>query len=149
MDIYMLDYSAMVNDSLLEVVRLALVELEKAGIIQDNHFYITFLTNHPDAILSRKLKSKYPEQMTIALQHQFKNLEVSAHHFSVVMSFGGVEEKVTIPFSSIVTFYDPYAEFKLSFKPKFLPNLSDSVLDIQNMPDNVISIDLLKKNKKV
>lgn len=145
----MLDYSAMVNDSLLEVVRAALAELEKAGAMQDNHFYITFLTDHPDVLLSKRIKSRYPEQMTIVLQYQFKNLEILAHHFSVILSFDGVEEKITVPFRSIVTFYDPYAEFKLSFKPKFSSASSDSTPNIQDMPDNVIPIDLLRKDKKV
>ena len=151
----MIDYDKIVNNALLEVVRVVLIKLKKLKLLRDNHFYITFLVNYPGVLISKKLKQKYSKQMTIVLQHQFKDLEISKDYFSVILTFDGTDERIKVPFKSLVSFYDPHAEFNLSFNNEdededySLYNLSDNDIDFQmdNMPDNVISIDLAKRKK--
>jgi hypothetical protein len=55
--------------------------------------------------------------MTVILQHQFWDLVVTEDRFEVGLSFGGVPERLVVPFSSIKSFLDPSVEFGLQFEP--------------------------------
>ncbi|MGH6890794.1 MAG: SspB family protein, partial [Dongiaceae bacterium] len=81
-----------------------------------HHFYITFETDHPDVTLSDTLKSRFPEEMTIILQHQFWGLEVEEDGFSVTLSFNDRHERIGIPFEAITAFADPAVKFGLRFE---------------------------------
>ncbi|ALE03638.1 SspB family protein [Bartonella ancashensis] len=108
-------YDVLVQDALREVIRKVLLETSKAGPPGDHHFFITFLTNAPEVQISTRLKERYPDQMTIVLQHQFKDLSVSETSFEVTLFFGEISERLIIPFSSIQVFYDPVAAFEAAF----------------------------------
>ncbi|CBI76658.1 conserved protein of unknown function [Bartonella clarridgeiae 73] len=108
-------YDILVQDALRGVIRKVLLEVGKAGLPGNHHFFITFLTNAPGIKISPRLQERYPDQMTIVLQHQFRDLSVSETAFEVTLSFGEITERLVIPFNSIQVFYDPTAAFEAAF----------------------------------
>ncbi|MEM6665300.1 MAG: ClpXP protease specificity-enhancing factor SspB [Pseudomonadota bacterium] len=108
-------YDIIAQDALRSVVRTVLRGVAKDGMPGDHHFYISFATQAPGVRLSSRLHEKYPETMTIVLQHQYWDLEITEHAFSVGLSFDGIPEKLLIPFSAIQRFLDPSVEFGLEF----------------------------------
>ena len=108
-------YDILAQDALRGVIRKVLMEVNKAGLPGNHHFFITFLTEAPGVRISSRLKEKYPEQMTIVMQHQYWDLVVTEQLFEVGLSFGEIAEKLVIPFSAIRGFYDPSVNFELEF----------------------------------
>jgi hypothetical protein len=99
------------------VVRNVLTEVAKKKILPgDHHFYISFDTQAEGVRMSERLRVQHPEQMTIILQHQFWDLTVNERGFEVGLSFGGIPEKLGIPFEAIVGFFDPSVQFGLQFE---------------------------------
>jgi len=109
-------YDILAQDALRGVIRKVLAEVAATGHLPgDHHFFITFLTGAPGVRLSQHLKAKYPEQMTIVVQHQFWDLKVSEAGFEIGLSFSDTPEKLVIPFNAIRGFYDPSVNFELEF----------------------------------
>ena len=111
-----LRYDRMVEDALRGVVRRALTEVSTSGLPGDHHFYLTFRTGETGVQIAPALKSQYPKEMTIVLQHQFWGLEVNEDGFAVTLSFGGKHERLVVPYRSIVSFADPSVKFGLQFE---------------------------------
>ena len=111
-----IDYEALQQDAMRGVVRAALVQITKTGLPGEHHFYISFLTQSPGVILSKRLREKYPHEMTIVLQHRFWDLLVSDERFEVKLTFDGIPERLVIPFASIKVFIDPSVRFGLQFE---------------------------------
>jgi len=108
-------YDLLTQRALRGVVREVLANVAREGAPGDHHFYISFRTQAPDVKLSTRLRERYPAEMTVILQHQFWDLIVTDQGFEVGLSFGGVPEKLGVPFDSIVGFYDPSVQFGLKF----------------------------------
>ncbi|UVC06727.1 hypothetical protein IHQ71_15840 [Rhizobium sp. TH2] len=109
-------YDILAQDALRGVIRKVLSEVAATGSLPaDHHFFITFLTEAPGVRISQHLKSKYPEQMTIVVQHQFWDLKVYDGYFEIGLSFSDKPEKLTVPFSAVRGFYDPSVNFELEF----------------------------------
>ncbi len=110
-------YDLLTQQALRGVVRNVLSEAaKKKGLPGDHHFYISFDTNAEGVRLSERLRVQYPEQMTIILQHQFWDLSVNERGFEVGLSFGGIPEKLAIPFEAVTGFFDPSVQFGLQFE---------------------------------
>lgn len=109
-------YDKMVEAALRGVVRDALARAARDGLRGGHHFYIGFRTGAPGVVLPPQILAKYPEDMTIVLQHQFWGLEVGAAAFSVTLSFNSRMEQLTIPLAAITTFADPSVKFGLQFE---------------------------------
>ena len=110
-------YDLLTQQALRGVVRNVLTEVaKKKGLPGDHHFYISFDTQADGVRMSERLRAQYPEQMTIILQHQFWDLAVSERGFEVGLSFGGIPEKLAIPFEAINGFFDPSVQFGLQFE---------------------------------
>lgn len=109
-------YDALVDDALRSVVRRVLTQVAEKGLPGSHHFYISFRSGDPGVMLPDYLRAKYPEEMTIVLQHQFWDLKVSEGHFEVGLSFGGVPENLLVPFDAIKSFFDPSIQFGLQFE---------------------------------
>lgn len=107
-------YDLLVQDALKGVVRKVLIDC-KDGLPGEHHFYISFQTDFPGVRLSNRLREKYPQEMTIVLQHQFWDLNVTDHTFEVGLSFSGVPERLLIPFDALTGFFDPSVQFGLKF----------------------------------
>jgi hypothetical protein len=110
------DYPKMVETALRGVMREALARAAREGLPGDHHFYIGFRTRGPGVAIPNYLLEKYPDEMTIVLQHQFRGLEVGDRAFSVNLSFSSRSERLTIPFAAVTTFADPSVNFGLQFE---------------------------------
>ncbi|HEY8000042.1 MAG TPA: ClpXP protease specificity-enhancing factor SspB [Pseudolabrys sp.] len=110
-------YDLLTQQALRGVVRNVLNEVVKKKVLPgDHHFYISFDTQADGVRMSDRLRAQYPEQMTIILQHQFWELAVTERGFEVGLSFGGIPEKLGIPFEAINGFFDPSVQFGLQFE---------------------------------
>ena len=109
-------YDLLVQDALRKVVKGVLADTAKHGLPGEHHFFITFDTRAPGVKLSPRMLKKYPETMNVVLQHVFWDLTVNDEFFEVGLSFGGVGEKLTVPFNSVTAFFDPSVEFGLKFE---------------------------------
>ena len=110
------EYETLVENALRGVVKKSLEQLNEFGAIDDHHFFITFFTNHPGVKIPEYLLEKYPEEMTIVLQHQFEDLFIKPDHFGVTLSFNNVPEPMVIPFDAVTGFADPSVKFGLQFQ---------------------------------
>ncbi len=110
-------YDVLARDALLGVVRKVLSDAAAHGLPGEHHFFITFVSTAEGVKLSPRLLAQYPDEMTIILQHQFWDLVVHEDRFEVGLSFGGVPERLAVPFGAIKSFFDPSVRFSLQFEP--------------------------------
>jgi hypothetical protein len=108
-------YDVLARDALRGVLRRVLADAAEHGLPGEHHFYITFLSTAEGVKLSPRLLAQYPEEMTIILQHQFWDLVVTEEKFEVGLSFGGIPERLNVPFAAVTRFLDPSAPFDLQF----------------------------------
>jgi hypothetical protein len=109
-------YDLLTQQALRGVVRNVLADAAKKGLPGDHHFYISFDTRADGVRLSDRLRAQYPDEMTIILQHQFWDLKVGDDEFEVGLSFGGIAERLTVPYEAINGFFDPSVQFGLQFE---------------------------------
>jgi hypothetical protein len=109
-------YDLLTQQALRGVVRAVLTDAAKKGLPGEHHFYIAFNTRAEGVRMSERLRAQYPEEMTVILQHQFWDLVVTEEGFEVGLSFGGIPEKLAIPFEAINGFFDPSVQFGLQFE---------------------------------
>lgn len=112
----LLDYNLLVETALRGAVREALKRVAEFGLPGNHHFYITFRTDQPGVELPDYLHERYPEEMTIVLQHQYWGLEAHEDWFQVTLSFNKVPERLVIPYAAITAFADPSVQFGLQFR---------------------------------
>ncbi len=109
-------YDLLVQEALRGVVRKVLGDAARDGLHGEHHFYVSFRTEAPGVRMSQRLREKYPEDMTIVLQHQYWDLGVTEHAFEVGLSFSGVPERLLVPFEAVSGFFDPSVQFGLKFE---------------------------------
>lgn len=110
-------YDVLARDALRGVLRRVLTDAAAHGLPGDHHFFITFASKAEGVKISPRLLTQYPEEMTIILQHQFWDLIVTEERFEVGLSFGGIPERLVVPFHAIKNFFDPSVQFGLTFEP--------------------------------
>ena len=112
----LIPYDEIVQDALRAVVGRVLGEVEQSGGLPgEHHFYITFKTRAPGVAIPKHLMERFPDEMTIVIQHRFWDLKVEDDSFSVGLSFGGVPAMLDVPFAAVTQFHDPAVEFALTF----------------------------------
>jgi hypothetical protein len=111
-----IDYGNLMHRAMRGLIQDVLSDVAEGGLPGQHHFFITFDTMHPDVEIADWLSDRYPDEMTVVLQHWFDNLEVSDEGFSVTLNFGDRPEPLYIPYDSIRTFVDPSVEFGLRFE---------------------------------
>jgi hypothetical protein len=112
----LIPYDEIVQDALRAVVGRVLGEIEESGALPgEHHFYITFKTRAPGVSIPNHLLERFPDEMTIVIQHRFWDLKVGEDAFSVGLSFGGVPATLHVPFAAVTQFHDPAVEFALTF----------------------------------
>ncbi|NDH22255.1 MAG: hypothetical protein EBY46_13405 [Rhodobacteraceae bacterium] len=111
-----LDYGSLMHRAMRGLIFNVLEQVRDHGLPGNHHFFITFDTTHPDVQLADWLKDRYPEEMTVVIQHWFDNLVVREDGFSITLNFGDQPEPIQIPFDAIQTFVDPSVEFGLRFE---------------------------------
>jgi uncharacterized protein len=108
-------YDSLAQDALRGVIRTVLRRVAVSGLPGEHHLYIAFDTQAGGVNISDRLKEQYPEEMTVVLQYQFWDLEVSENRFEVKLAFNNIPERLVIPFKAIKAFYDPSVQFGLQF----------------------------------
>ncbi|MDR1207091.1 MAG: ClpXP protease specificity-enhancing factor SspB [Rickettsiales bacterium] len=150
-----LDYPNLLEKALKMVVKEALVWAHIHGLDSGAHFYITFKTRDPGVVIPDFLKMRYPDTMTIVLQHSFYNLNVGDEEFGVTLTFDGRPFYIRVPYNAMVEFKDPSVDFMLQFHPKTelaagndleLP-LADEKSETKD-DKRIVSLDEFRKNKK-
>ena len=151
----LIPYDEIVQDALRAVVGRVLGEVERSGGLPgDHHFYITFNTRSPGVSIPKHLSEKFPDEMTIVIQHRFWDLKVEEDSFSVGLSFGGVPATLHVPFAAVTQFHDPAVEFALTFhadaEEETLEEHEAAENDVPKDDggedgSNVVSVDLTRK----
>ncbi|HBZ43350.1 MAG TPA: hypothetical protein DEO85_04670 [Maritimibacter sp.] len=111
-----IDYGNLMHDAMRGLIRQVLDEVAEHGLPGAHHFFITFDTMHPDVEIADWLSDRFPEDMTVVMQHWFDDLQVTDEGFAVTLNFGDNPERMFIPFDAIRTFVDPSVEFGLRFE---------------------------------
>jgi len=111
-----IDYESLAQDALRGLVRTVLIQTAKTGLPGEHHFYISFDTTATGVVLSKRLKGKYPQEMTVVLQHRFWDLIVQDDRFEVKLTFDGIPERLVVPFAAIRVFFDPSVRYGLQFE---------------------------------
>ena len=157
-----IDYGNLMHNAMRSLIRNLLLDIAETGLPGDHHFFITFDTSHPDAELADWLSDRYPDEMTVVMQHWYDNLEVTDDGFSITLNFGDAPEPLYIPYDAIRTFVDPSVEFGLRFEqpeaetPKptsvpsddDLPQTEESELEVEEEPTKeaeIVSLDSFRK----
>lgn len=147
----LIPYDRIVQDSLRNVVRQVLVDVERAGGLPGaHHFFIAFRTRHPGVDMPRHLLERYPDEMTVVLQHRFWDLAVADDHFEVGLTFNQVPAKLRIPFAAISGFIDPAVNFALQFvvddsSSPPPPEPREEAPEAADAGSNVVSLDFKRK----
>ncbi len=153
----LIPYDEIVQEALRDVVGRVLREVERSGGLPgDHHFYITFKTRMPGVSIPKHLIERFPDEMTIVLQHRFWDLKVEQDRFSVGLPFGGVPSALDVPFAAVIRFHDPAVEFSLTFQAEgaeIVPEQHDQpenedaerVVAVHEDGSNVVSVDFTQK----
>jgi hypothetical protein len=142
----LIPYDEIVQDSLRGVVRRVLTDVAAAGGLPGgHHFFIAFRTRFPGVDMPRHLLERYPDEMTVVLQHRYWDLAVHEEHFEVGLTFNQVPAKLSIPFRAISGFVDPAVNFALQFGVT-VPEAPQEVPEVEGEPgSNVVSFDFKRK----
>jgi hypothetical protein len=153
-----IDYEALQQEALRGVVRAALKQAAAKGLPGEHHFYITFKTRASGVTMPAELLQQYPDEMRIALQHQFWDLAPGETFFSVTLRFGGQPKSLSVPYAAITHFWDPSVDYQLRFvvpepppaAPKALPPADESSARSDKpakgeAAPNIVSLDQFRK----
>lgn len=153
-----IDYKKIVDDAMRSVVRRIISKIKDDGLGEGQHCYITFQTHFPDVILAETMREKYPDEITIVLQHQFWNLQLDEKGFFVDLSFDNKRQTVFVPLKAVTYFLDPSDNFaisleKIDWHEEQELECSIENNNISNVPtasqsesnNNVISLDVFRK----
>lgn len=154
----LIPYDEIVQDALRAVVGRVLGEVEATGALPgEHHFYITFKTRMTGVSIPKHLLERFPDEMTIVIQHRFWDLKVEDDNFTVGLSFGGVPATLHVPFNAVTQFHDPAVEFALTFQANATEVPHEEHEEAENdAPDgetpqpkddgsNVVSVDFTRK----
>ncbi len=148
----LMNYPALAQAALRGVIRQALERVVDEGLPGEHHFYITFKTRAPGVSIHADLLTKYPDEITVVIQHQYEDLLVSDDQFSVKLRFGGVPRPLVVPYAAITRFYDPSVQFILQFDEPDIPEPEDEPEPTAEAPPvgdddgpKVVSLDQFRK----
>lgn len=150
----LIPYDEIVQETLRGVIGRVLAEVERSGGLPgEHHFYVTFKTRMPGVVIPRHLAERFPDEMTIVIQHRYWDLKVEEDAFSVGLSFGGVASNLRVPFASVTQFHDPAVEFALTFHANAPPADEEHEQAENDAPagepaedgSNVVSVDFTRK----
>ena len=125
------------NQNIINILKDVLQIIDKEGIVNGHHLYITFMTNHPKVVIPSWLKEKYPNEITIIIQYEYYNLKIFKNYFSITLSFNNIKTDLKIDYDAIISFADPQANFGLKIK------------DNENLQKNVRKLRKSKKNNVI
>lgn len=151
----LIPYDEIVQEALRAVVGRVLGQVSATGGLPgEHHFYITFKTQAPGVDIPKRLIERFPDEMTIVIQHRFWDLTVDAERFSVGLSFGGIPSTLVIPYAAITGFHDPAVNFELRFQANDEPGdepephdppENDAPIATSEDGSNVVAVDFKRK----
>ncbi|MGR3495254.1 SspB family protein [Citreimonas sp.] len=124
-----IDYGRLMHRAMRGLIQEVLFDVAERGLPGEHHFFITFDTGHPDVEIADWLSDRYPEEMTVVMQHWFDALDVTDEGFAITLNFGDAPERLYIPYDAIRTFVDPSVEFGLRFETQEEDDDEDDPLD--------------------
>ncbi|MCU0856357.1 MAG: ClpXP protease specificity-enhancing factor SspB [Rhodobacteraceae bacterium] len=140
-----IDYGNLMHRAMRGLIRQVLSDVAEHGLPGNHHFFITFDTMHPDVEIADWLSDRYPDEMTVVMQHWFDNLEVTDEGFSVTLNFGDQPEPLYIPYDAIRTFVDPSVEFGLRFETHEVEDEDDEPDPEPTREAEVVRLDSFRK----
>lgn len=149
-----IDYGTLMHKAMRTLIFDVLKDVEQSGLPGEHHFFITFDTTVEGVEISEWLRKRYPEEMTIVIQHWFDGLNVKEEGFDITLNFGDQPESLVVPFLAILTFVDPSVEFGLRFEqneddeqPKFseMEKANDQEKKSSKKKGDVVSLDSFRK----
>ena len=149
-----IDYGTLMHKAMRTLIFDVLKDVEKSGLPGEHHFFITFDTTVEGVEISEWLRKRYPEEMTIVIQHWFDGLNVKEDGFDITLNFGDQPESLVVPFLAILTFVDPSVEFGLRFEqneddeqPNFseMEKVNDQEKKSSKKKGDVVSLDSFRK----
>lgn len=142
----MIEYQNILNKNMLNVLKDILKHIQNNSLSNNNHLYITFLTNHKNVKLPNWIKKKYNEEMTIIIQYEYYDLKIDKDYFSITLSFNDIKANLKIAYDSIISFADPSSNFGLILKNNSKKVEKKETKKIKYKKDNVIDFAYFKKN---
>ena len=144
-----INYSNLTMEALRDVVYKVLKITEKKGLLENHHFYITFLTSAPGIKIPDFLKKQYPDEVTIVIQHKFWNLKVYKNYFSVTLKFNNKVTELNVTYKSIIAFNDPSSKFSLRWeKPNETSKNKKNIESFKQENQKIVSNKSLNKKQK-
>ena len=140
-----INYSQILKKNMLNVLRDVLKEIEKNGLLGGHYLYITYKTNAKNVTIPVWLKKKYPEKMTIIIQYEYSNLKVFEKRFEILLSFNNAKIDLSIPYKSVISFADPFANFGLKLNNDIVYSELKKNKDIKNKKNNIVNFNEFKK----
>ena len=149
-----IDYGNLMHNAMRGLIQDVLTRVAEQGLPGDHHFFISFDTTHSGVAIADRLRERYPEEMTIVIQHWFEDLIVTDKGFSITLNFGDTPEPLVVPFDALKTFVDPSVEFGLRFETQDMPDdpdADDDDSDDDDQPEppkgdgQVVSLDQFRK----
>tara|TARA_B110000196_G_C21013321_1_gene599045 strand:+ start:542 stop:985 length:444 start_codon:yes stop_codon:yes gene_type:complete len=145
-----INYNKILKKNMINVFKDVLRNIEKNGFEEGHHLYITIDTNNKKTLIPKWLKEKHPNEITIVIQYEYWNFNVQSNFFNIGLSFNGIKTDLEIPYESIISFADPFANFGLRLKNK--EEISKKKIEPKiknektNLKANVIDFKKFKKN---
>ena len=120
-----INYLKILRKNMINVLKDVLTNIKNNGLQEGHHLYITFKTNDKEVIIPPWLLEKFPSEMTIVIQYEYWNYDVTNDNFAITLSFNDIKADLLVSFSSVISFGDPYANFGLKL-------IQDKVIDNKN-----------------
>lgn len=145
-----IDYGTLMHRAMRTLIQTVLQDVAREGLPGEHHFFITIDTTTEGVEMADWLRMRYPEEMTVVIQHWFDNLTVTDEGFTITLNFGNQPEPLVIPFDAVRTFVDPSVEFGLRFETQESDDDEDEEEDLQPEPPprgeaEIVSLDKFRK----
>ena len=142
-----IDYSKILNNNITNVLKDVLKIIDKEGLKEGHHLFITFKTNYQKVQMPNWLKEKFPNKMTIVIQYEYWNLKMTTDNFKITLSFNDIKYDLSIPYNSVISFADPYANFglKLNTTEKSKKEKYKKKTRILKSKNNIVDLNKFRK----
>ena len=142
-----INYSQILKNNMINVFKDVLKIIDKEGLKEGHHLFITFKTNYPNVKIPSWLKDKFPNEMTIVMQYEYWNFRIEKNDFKITLSFNDIKSDLSIPYDSVISFADPYANFglKLNSLEKSKKEKIKKKTTILKTKNNIVDLNKFRK----
>ena len=142
-----INYSQILKNNMINVFKDVLKIIDKNGLKEGHHLFITFKTNYPNVKIPSWIKDKFPNEMTIVMQYEYWNFRITKNYFKITLSFNDIKSDLSIPYDSVISFADPYAKFglKLNSLEKSKKEKIKKKTTILKTKNNIVDLNKFRK----